>query len=310
MALPTIKGQRSGLSWTKQRGSLLPVIQDLHLYTGNVFWVMTGGNDSAGAGLNPDDPFATIDFAIGQCTATQGDVIFVMPGHTETISGAAGIAADVAGISIIGIGDGADTPTITFSATGSTFAISAANVVVKNFRVTCTAATTKMMHVTAAGCLLDGIRYFEGSAIPLQFVLTSNAADQLTVQNCYCHGPTAGASAQLWVRLIGCDNPRILDNVFLMDLEDGATDVMISGDGSVVWCEISRNVIVQTGGTTQVSGILLTDGATGLVEHNSIAAAVTNLAGIVDVGNAAYAAENYAVKAVDKSGIRDPVSDS
>ena len=46
-------------------------------------------------------PYATIDYAIGQCTASAGDVIIVFPGHTETITAAAGIALDVAGVSIV-----------------------------------------------------------------------------------------------------------------------------------------------------------------------------------------------------------------
>mgnify|MGYP006139353905 CR=1 FL=1 len=46
----------------------------------------------------------------------KGDVIVVMPGHAETVSGAAGINCDVAGVSIVGLGRGAARPTITMSA--------------------------------------------------------------------------------------------------------------------------------------------------------------------------------------------------
>ena len=85
-ALPTITADRSALSFAKQRGAYASVVQDHRVHTGNVFFVMTGGTDSAGYGLHPDRPFATVDFAIGQCTANQGDVIYVMPGYTETIT--------------------------------------------------------------------------------------------------------------------------------------------------------------------------------------------------------------------------------
>jgi len=53
---------------------------------GNVFWVSsTTGTDSAGYGRNPDAPVATLDYAIGLCTASKGDIVYLMPGHAENI---------------------------------------------------------------------------------------------------------------------------------------------------------------------------------------------------------------------------------
>ena len=134
MTLPTIVSRRSGLFYGSQPGGL-PFIQDVQTRTGNVFFVMTGGTDSAGYGLHPDAPFATVDFAIGQCKASQGDVIYVMPGYTETITAAAGWAVDVAGISIIGLGVGKTKPTITFgTATTTDINVTVDNILIKNFR--------------------------------------------------------------------------------------------------------------------------------------------------------------------------------
>ena len=79
--------------------------------------------------------FATIDAAINACTANASDNIVVMPGHTETVASAGAITADVAGVSIIGLGNGADKPTLTFSDTASTVAISGASVTMKGFRL-------------------------------------------------------------------------------------------------------------------------------------------------------------------------------
>ena len=135
MALPTIVAQRSPLFYTKQRGAMASVLQNAEVHTGNVFFVMAGGSDTAGHGLHPDKPFATVDFAIGQCTANQGDVIYVMPGHTETLIIAAGWAVDIAGISIIGLGHGSTKPTITFGTDPvADINVSVANVRIKNFR--------------------------------------------------------------------------------------------------------------------------------------------------------------------------------
>ena len=120
------------------RSSVIQLLTGLTLGSGNVFYVDSGhtnAKDYADHGKDPTQPYATIDYAIGRCTATNGDVIFVARGHTDTISAADGINADVAGVSIIGCGIGSDKPTITLgSATTATFGINAANVTVKGLR--------------------------------------------------------------------------------------------------------------------------------------------------------------------------------
>ena len=310
-ALPTVVARRSSLFYTARPGNPSAVLINGTVHTGNVFFVMTGGSDSVGAGDTPDNPFATIDFAIGQCTASQGDVIYVMPGHTETISGAAGIVCDVAGISIIGLGHGASRPTVTWSATGSTWTITAANVTIENIIVTATGTATLLFSSSAAHLKLDKVDYVEGSAIPLQFILTTAASDNLTIRNCHHNGTTAGASAQLWIRLIGCDAAYIHDNVFILTLENGATDATISGDASVTGFVFQRNVILQAGGSGQASGILMTDGAVGFSVDNRIyVIAAGTVSAINDVGNAGFAAETYALDDEDKSGIISPGVDT
>lgn len=289
----------------------LPVLPGGVLTTGSVFFVHSGTGSAGNAGTDVSKPKATISQAIALCTASKGDIIFVMPGHAETISAAGGITADVAGISIIGMGNGTNRPTLSFSATASTFAISAANVTVANLRVTPTIdEVVKMFHVTAARCTLNNIEHFEtASCQTIQFLLTTNAADYLTVQNCYHYQANAAGGAQLWIELVGVDNARILDNTFILALNNAATSAVINGSTAVVNCQIGRNVILQTGGTTQVSAILLASTSTGFVHDNRVAAAVTTLAGTVALASA-YGAENYVLNTANKSGILDPVADS
>jgi hypothetical protein len=95
--------------------------------TGNVFFVDSGNGSNGNTG-QADNPFATLDYAIGKCTANNGDIIVLGAGHAETVSGASGITFDVAGVTVVGLGEGASRPTFTFSATASTIVISAASV--------------------------------------------------------------------------------------------------------------------------------------------------------------------------------------
>lgn len=108
---------------------------------GEVFYVGSAavfqgvaGVDATGYGRSPTAPFATIDYAVGQCTANQGDVIYVLPGHNEGL-GNAQIDIDVAGVSVIGLGRGAKTPRIDFDHANASIDIGANNVRVKNLRL-------------------------------------------------------------------------------------------------------------------------------------------------------------------------------
>lgn len=101
---------------------------------GNVWYVHHSGN-ATGPGVTAASAFSTLDAAIGACTANNGDVIIVLPGHAETIVAAAAIALDVAGITIIGYGNGVKRPTITYGTLASaTAVISAENVTIRNLR--------------------------------------------------------------------------------------------------------------------------------------------------------------------------------
>ncbi len=116
---------------------------------GKVFWVYNGtalqtgqrGGSNGNKGTY-DSPFSTIDYAVGQCTANRGDIIFVKPGHAETVSTAAFIALDVAGIALIGLGKGASRPTLTWSTAASTITVAASSITLHNFLFVGSMATT------------------------------------------------------------------------------------------------------------------------------------------------------------------------
>lgn len=282
------------------------------LTMGSVFYVssLLGSNSNSG---ESNAPLATIAAAIGLCTADKGDIIIVLPGHAETISAAGGITVNKAGVAIIGLGRGSLRPTLSFAATAATFAISAANVLIRNLRVTATIdEVVKMFHITAPYVTLEDIEHFETATFQtIQFVLTSALADYLEIRRCYCYQVTAAAAAQAWIQLVGIDGGIIEDNTFRLTLSNNAASVTISGSTACLGTVVRRNTIVQLGGTTQVSAILFVDSSTGIMVHdNRCAVGSTALPGIVDVGNAGYAAENYALNGADKSGIIDPVADS
>lgn len=97
---------------------------------GNTFYV--DSNVGASDGTSPGTAVGTLAAAIAKCTANQGDVIVVMPLHVENVAGAAAIAINVAGISIIGLGYGNQRPKFTLTAAAATITVSAAGVYIEN----------------------------------------------------------------------------------------------------------------------------------------------------------------------------------
>lgn len=158
--------------------------------TGNIFFVHnTNGNDG-NDGTDPSGPFKTLDYAIGKCTASQGDIIVMMPGSNESITST--IALDVAGVSIIGIGQGAARPKLTQATTGS----------------------DNVLEVTAANCLIENI-YFKGSTTGTSetFIDLAAAADNTTIRGCVFEQNTKNLNAI--VVTVGCDYLTVEDCQFL-----------------------------------------------------------------------------------------------
>jgi len=99
----------------------------LNFEPGNQFYVDSGVGSNSNDGLTWATAFATIDYAIGKCTANNADIIWVAPGHVETITGTS-IVADIAGISVIGIGTGSLKPQIKHNHADAEVSITADNV--------------------------------------------------------------------------------------------------------------------------------------------------------------------------------------
>jgi len=178
----------------------------LNRANGNIYFVDSG--NTAGA-LNADDgehgqtwekPFATIDYAVGFCTANNGDVILVAPGHAESM-GLAGAAAvvltvDVAGITIIGLGEGAARPTLTNASNVEVVlaTVSAANVTIKNLLLyTNVDAVVQQMTVTGSDCTLENVEFRDAASNKETLSqLVATTVSRLHVKDCFFNGSVAG----------------------------------------------------------------------------------------------------------------------
>ena len=192
-------GNRTALFSRKQPGGVF-TIDDLKEHPGDIFFVDSGsGTDGAGYGKDPDSPFDSIDYAVGQCTANQGDVIYVMPGHAETVT-AGSIDLDVQGISVIGLGIGDDRPTLTFSAVDSDIDVDDCDIHFENFRIVQGInAVVAMFDVNSDDFTLENVEFVEhGTYEAVSFVDLdgggANACDNFHMYDCKVVQRTAVAS--------------------------------------------------------------------------------------------------------------------
>lgn len=186
----------------------------LSTYGNNVVWVDSNGSSNGDGTFTR--PYSTIDAAVGACQASKGDIIMVKAGHVETVVAAAGLALDVAGISVIGLGNGTNRPKINFTtAVGASMKVSAANIYMENFQFTGGIdALTNPIHVDAADFTLNNWSWTDVTGQATDVVLTTANANRMELANFDFDGATA-AGPNAAIAIVGGDNIKIHD--FMMD---------------------------------------------------------------------------------------------
>jgi hypothetical protein len=260
----------------------LPIFPTL----GNVFFaqsVNANAKNDPGNGTRPETPFASIDYAVGLCTANKGDVIVVGPGHVETVSAAAGLAFDVAGITVLGLGSGTSRPTINIGTlTSATVTISAANVTLRNLIfVTTLDAVVTAIAISASDAKLYDIETRDTSATQcLDFITTTAAADRLHISD-WVHRGDAAAGANTAISIVGGDgivieNFNLYGNFVTAAIENkttACTNCTFGGGSRVnyIWTKNSADVAITLAATSTANigpniNAMLTDNAANITE--------------------------------------------
>ena len=274
---------------------------------GNVFYVDSGVSTS-GDGTSWSTAKSTLDAAVALCTANSGDVILVAPGHAENLAAANAVDIDVAGVTVIGLGDNATYPTFTYTATAGEFVIGADSVLIKNLRFKPGISDVVMgISVEAAGdnftmqdCefVIPGTATFEF----LDAIDLAALADNVTISNVkYRDGATsacnhfieAGNGVNIGLRVLGCD----IFGRFAVSA--------IWSDTADTGCLISDNDIANT--ITGQHAIEFTSTATGMIVNNNLYGDTEN--SILDSGSM-YTAGNNISTVIDYDGIPQWVIDN
>lgn len=272
--------------------------------TGNVFFVDSGSPFAAdgNAATSPSKPAATIDGTIAKCTANNGDIIFVMPGHAETV-GAADITMDVAGVWVRGLGWGANRPTITYSATGSTIAMTADSCRISNLRlVPGIAAVVAAVTMTGDDLIVENnetiiAAVFEFVSLISAGVTTTGSDRSIIRNNKLSSLQTAGATSGILIT--GSDDVTITGNVIMGHFGEHALDNTTGTLDELLRANISYNYIRNDSTTAGDLAVELDDLTAGMFAGNMLSGGLATTAANFNIGNMA-SLESYIV---DEAGI-------
>jgi hypothetical protein len=269
----------------------LPVLQT---YPGKVFYVNNSGVYPNGSFPGADAvgnirsgsyarPFASLNFAASQCTAGEGDIIILMPGHAETISSSTALSLSTSGVAIVGLGTGNLRPTFTLNtANTTTIGIGSSNITIKNVLVVADylAIAAAFTLTTAKDFTLENVEFRDTSAI-LNFIdvvklsTSSNANDGLTISNCIFNGQATSGAVKL-VDALGTHDRITIDSNYYSSLTTNAGAVIPIAAGKILTnLRVTNNHFNLVNATGTATGYLITtNGSTnsgwidGNVDHS------------------------------------------
>ena len=263
----------------------VPITQS---HPGQVYWVSnatpTLPGQIGGSNGNPgtfNAPFSTLEFAITSCTANRGDIIFIKPGHAETISSATALAFDVAGVAIVGLGAGTKRPTFTLdTAATTTIAVSADNMSISNCRFigNFLSITSAFTVAAAAYFTIDNCSFTDTSAILgfLSAVKTtvSTNSDFLQVSNCFIKSDATTKSVAPIVVLNTMTGLTLTDNVVVQTVAQNNVSQFLSHAALVMTAAlITGNKVYSVNTDSATGAFLITTSATtgsGIVQNNVV----------------------------------------
>jgi len=195
---------------------------------GDVFYVNSNASGSA-TGFDWTNAELTIEAAIADCTADAGDWIIVHPAHAETASTGT-FDADKAGVTIWGLGNGTDMPTISYDTSTDTCLIGADGdgVLVHGIKFIATVTAVAKAIVVEAGCtdfVIENCIFENETSTTDEFIdtiyITGTASDRGIIRNNRFLGDVgANAGPKSSINFIDCDYLQIIGNEFSGDIGD------------------------------------------------------------------------------------------
>ena len=203
---------------------IMPYLSNLGstlLAEAQVLFVDSGATEASDAddgvhGHSMKTPLATIDYAIGLCTAAERSVILVAPGHNESLADAQ-IDFDISDVTCIGIGEGTNKPRIDFDHANSSVNIGANNVHLVN--LTFMPSITDILvgvdvEAAVTGTILEKCDFAEGESADDEFIIGVDikaGCSNTKITNCLFRTKAAAAGCTHAVKLTGASDNVIIE---------------------------------------------------------------------------------------------------
>lgn len=294
--------------------------------SGRRFFVDSTSNnkgDDADHGSTVNTPFATIAYAVAQALlgSNRGDVVYVLPGHTETVTTAGGITMNVDGVHLVCMGSGRDRAVVTLSGSvAASINISADNCVIENMVIDATGIDSVGQGGSAAGAIeITGedatvfnceIIIATGSAQVKNAIGIATSANRCRIlKNLIAGTKTAGPNMaiELWGNgSLTVEGLKIIDNYIVGDFATEAisinmTDVLLNAI-------ISDNVVTATGTAQQCLAVTVGAGSSGVVKDNVfLGTDVTTVYFDTDIGLANVNNKGYDINTDGLLGVDVPI---
>lgn len=212
---------------------------------GNIRFVHHSGVGTSGPGWTPQNAYTTITSALAACSDDNNDLVVVLPGHAETIVAASGIDFTKTGVTVIGLGQGTNRPTVTFgTATTATIDFSVANCTLKNIRcVNNIDSLAAFIEGGAGNATIEGCDFIGSST--KEFLCGVNIPttfDDWTIRNCKFIQPTdpagtnaAGFTGAIFlidsenVRVEGCEFIGCFESALIHNKTTAAANLVVKG---------------------------------------------------------------------------------
>jgi hypothetical protein len=206
-------------------------MEDMGLSTGQRLFVHAGtGTDGTAYGFTPDKPLATLAYAFSsdRLTANKGDIVYVMPGHTEAIIAATTLVMDIAGVRVIGLGHGRLKPQFSITtANTATWNITAANCSVENVDIITNfldVAAAMTVGTAADGLTLKNVRFYDTSVVlgALIGITIAATVSDVTIEGCEYYGLALTAPATNGILCAGAMDRLVVKDTYIFgNFSDG-----------------------------------------------------------------------------------------
>lgn len=189
---------------------------------------------------------STIAAGLARCRAGMNDVVFVLPGHVETVSGTTMTSGLKAGTRVIGLGVGTNRPTLTFGTTTAQLVLDDANCSFSNMILNMNGAVVaKGINVTAAGCGIYGcdidVATVASTNLATVGIEVGTAAHGFELKGNYIHGVADGGSTSV-VIVAGVANGVVIEGNVIQAAVATVTIGVINVTAAALNLRIANNI--------------------------------------------------------------------